>query len=269
MQRRAKYLLSLLSIVAIFLGSSSWAAPPFDEVVRTSHNLLPSQGMMGVKNVCLSCHTDGQVFKEQEDHPGSEALASGQETPAESPAPAAVLQEPPAGPLWSTRNKDQFFSLASALWSMENNVGRKPFGSSSACLTCHDGALAQDVHGEGKALGEVRTIREPSLDHPTAIPYPRRTNGIFATERPTSGSQRYWSIANWTSEGVVMPSGPVSSYFRLPDGMDPKDPTVGAMVVRTSYGMIHCDSCHNPHVNKYPPFLRTLPRDLCFVCHDR
>ena len=118
MQRRVKYLLSLLSIVGILLGSSSWAAPPFDEVVRTSHNLLPSRDMVGFKNVCLSCHTDGQVLKEQEDHPGSEALASGPETPAESPAPAAVLQEPPAGPLWNTRNKGQGFSLASSLWSM-------------------------------------------------------------------------------------------------------------------------------------------------------
>ncbi len=268
-QRRVKYLLSLLSIVGIFLGSSSWAAPLFDEVVRTSHNLLPSRDMAGVKDVCLSCHTDGQVLKEQEDHPGSEALTSSPETPAAPSAPAAVLQEPSPGPLWSMRNKSQGFSLASSLWSLERNVSRKPFGSSSACLTCHDGALAQDVHGESKVLGEPRTTRERFIDHPTAIPYPRRPDGIFATERPTPGSQRYWSIADRTRDGVVMPSGPVSSYFRPPDGMDPKDPEVGAMMVRTSYGVIHCDSCHNPHVNRYPPFLRTLPKDLCFVCHDR
>jgi predicted CXXCH cytochrome family protein len=269
-RRRAKSLLSLLSIIGILLGSSSWAVPPYDEVVRTPHNLLPSQDKAGFKNICLSCHTDGQVFKEQEDHFGSEALASNPETPADLSPSTPVLPEPPPGPLWSARNKGQaFFSLASSLWRMETNTGRKPFGSSSACLTCHDGALALDVHGEGKVPGEPKTARDRSLDHPTAIPYPRQPDGIFATERPTPGSQRYWSIADRTGEGVVMPSGPVSSYFRLPDGMDPKDPAIGVMVVRTSYGIIHCDSCHNPHVNTYPPFLRTLPKDLCFVCHDR
>lgn len=269
MQRRVKYLLSLLSLAGILLGSFCWAASPFDEVVRTTHNLLPFRDMTGFKNVCLSCHTDGRVFKEQEDHPGSEVLTPRPETPAEPLPPAVALQKPPAGPLWSTRNNGQGFSLASSLWSMEGNVSRKPFGSSSACLSCHDGALALDVHGENKVLGEPRTTRERFLDHPTAIPYPRRPDGIFAPERPTPGSQRYWSIADRTSDGVVMPSGPVSSYFRLAGGMDPKDSAIGAMVVRTSYGIIHCDSCHNPHIDQYPPFLRTQPKDLCFVCHDR
>lgn len=269
MRRQVKYLLSLLSIIGLLLGGSSWALPPFDEVVWTSHNLLPARGLVGFKNVCLSCHTDGQVLEEQEDHPGSEMPASSPEATVEAPVPAVLPEEPPAGPLWSTRTKDQKFSLASSLWSMENNVNRKPFGSSSACLGCHDGALALDVHGENKVLGEARTTRERSPDHPTAIRYPRRPNGIFTTERPTPGSQRYWSIADRTGEGVALPSGPVSSFFRLPDGTDPKDPAVAAMMVRTSYGMIHCDSCHNPHVNRYPPFLRTPPRDLCFVCHDR
>jgi predicted CXXCH cytochrome family protein len=268
-QRPVKYLLSLLSVTGIFLGSSGWGAPPFDEVVRTTHNLLPSRGMAGFKNVCLSCHTDGQVLKGQENHPGSETLTPEPETPAGPSAPAATLQETPARPLWTTRNNGSGYSLASSLWRLENYVDRKPFGSSSACLTCHDGALALDVHGENKVLGEPRTSQKRFLDHPTAIPYPRRPDGIFATERPTPGSQRYWSIADRTRDGVVMPSGPVSTYFRLPGGMDPKDPSTGAMVVRTSYGAIHCDSCHNPHVDQYPPYLRTQPKDLCFVCHDR
>jgi len=264
-----KCLPSLLSAACILLSGSLWAASPFDEVAKTPHNLLPARGVVGFKNICLSCHTDGQVLKEEPANTPSEVPTSSSEAQVDAPGSGESAQTPMPGPLWSPSNKERAFSLASSLWTLERNVDRKPFGSTSACLGCHDGALAKDVHEEQKVLAAARTTKERPLDHPTAIPYPRRPNGIFATERPIPGAQRYWSIADRTGDGVVMPSGPVSNAFRLSDGMDPKDPMVAATVVRTSYGMIHCDSCHNPHINQYPPFLRTPPGDLCFVCHDR
>jgi predicted CXXCH cytochrome family protein len=264
-----KYFLSLLSISWILVSGSLWAAPPFDEVVKTPHNLLPARGLVGFKNVCLICHADEQVLKEGEADRGEESAVPRGEGSNEGTVPGRSMQESLAGPLWSPGSKDQTFTLISSLWTLQSTVERKPFGSSSACLGCHDGALAKDVHEEQKGLDGTRMTRGRPLDHPTSIPYPRLPNGIFATERPTPGSQRYWSIADRTGEGITMPSGPVSDLFKIPDGVDPKDPSVVALAVRTSYGIVHCDSCHNPHINQYPPFLRTPPRDLCFVCHDR
>jgi predicted CXXCH cytochrome family protein len=264
-----KYLLSLLSAGSILVSGSLWAASPFDEVAQTPHNLLPSRSALGFKNICLSCHTDGEVMKEQDTNTPSEKSPASNEAQTEIPGPGDSSPSSISEPLWSPSSKARAFSLVSSLWSLEKSANQKPFGSSSACLSCHDGALALDVHGEQKGLEAFGTTRERFLDHPTAIPYPRRPDGMFATERPTLTLFRYWSIADRTSEGVAMPSGPVSSFFNLPSGVDPKDPAFATTVVRTSYGMIHCDSCHNPHINQYPPFLRTPPRDLCFVCHDR
>lgn len=278
-----RYLLSLLSIGWILFSDASvlfrggisldegslWAAPPFDEVARTPHNLLPSRVIAELRNVCLSCHTDGQVLKEEVDRLQPESSASLGESGSDIPSLPGAIQILPAAPLWSPSKKGQAFSLASSLWIIEDTADRKPFGSSSACLGCHDGALAADVHGERKSPDLIRTVREPPIDHPTGILYPRRPDGIFATERPTLASLRYWSVADRTGEGMLMPSGPVSSFFRLAEGIDPRDPIVTASVVRTSYGVIHCDSCHNPHVNRNPPFLRAPSRELCFVCHDR
>jgi predicted CXXCH cytochrome family protein len=263
------YFLTLFSLALLLASGPLWAAPPFDEVVKTPHNLLPARGLVDLKNVCLICHADEQVLEEEETRRGEETAATRGEPLAEAILPGRSVQESLAGPLWSPGSKDQTFTLINSLWTLQSTADRKPFGSSSACLGCHDGALARDVHEEQKGLLGTSATRERPLDHPTAVPYPRRPSGIFSTERPTPGSQRYWSIADRTGEGIAMPSGPVSDLFRLPNGVDPKDPTVVAMVVRTSYGIVHCDSCHNPHINQYPPFLRTPPRDLCFVCHDR
>jgi predicted CXXCH cytochrome family protein len=272
-----RYLLGLLSIIVLLLGDptsllqkgfagmSVGAAPPFDEVARTSHNLLAAREKMELSDVCLSCHTDGQLLRE--DNAGFPDSAQGMKS--ELKVIGGSMVQNVSGPLWSPDTERRSFSLVSSVWSLKDTLDRKPFGSSSACLGCHDGALAEDVHGEKKGLKVTDNLSERPVDHPTSIPYPRRYDGLFVIDQPTPTSLRYWSIADRTQQGVSMPSGPVSTYFRPPAGLDPKDPLVGASVVRTSYGMIHCDSCHNPHVNQHPPFLRTPPEDLCFVCHDR
>jgi predicted CXXCH cytochrome family protein len=39
--------------------------------------------------------------------------------------------------------------------------------------------------------------------------------------------------------------------------------------VRSRDGKVACESCHNPHSDRYPPYLRSMPPDLCLVCHNK
>lgn len=259
-----KKFLFLLTTGLFLLGgvfvSHAGAATPFDEVFETSHNFLTQKTRDRLSQTCLFCHTDGRVVKEISE-------AAGPEGPVEAPAPEAA-ENPAAPPRWNPKAPGGAFSRISAVWTLEERESAKPFGPSSACLGCHDGALASDVHREGREKGPDVSQEQP-LEHPTAVPYPRRPNGVFTTERPTPGARRYWSIADRTTEGISLPTGPTSRYFQFPEGLDPQGAAVKTTMVRTSYGIVHCDSCHNPHMNRHTFFLRTTPRDLCFVCHDR
>ncbi|MGH7273845.1 MAG: hypothetical protein ACREIQ_05300, partial [Nitrospiria bacterium] len=95
-----RYLLSLLSIGWILFSDASvlfrggisldegslWAAPPFDDVARTPHNLLPSRVIAELRNACLSCHTDGQVLKEEVDRLQPESSDSPGESGSDIPS---------------------------------------------------------------------------------------------------------------------------------------------------------------------------------------
>jgi predicted CXXCH cytochrome family protein len=219
-----------------------WAAavdPPvvnaaFGMVDHTRHNLGLSSD-----NACIFCHTAGEIYN------SSQASAA-------APAPRAVSFNPP---LWDQKTAIQSFQLI-PLSPLEKPESSHPFGPSSACLTCHDGALAAGVH-------------EAKLNHPISLAYPRHPDGRFVPRRDTPNLLRYWSIPDRTPSGVVLPTGPHSRYLSLPTGSASQDPTVTAKMVRTTLGFIHCDSCHNPHDDSTAPFLRASSKTLCLICHDR
>ena len=233
----------LLGTFCVLMAGTTWAASAFTSVVETSHNLLP--GADRSQEVCRACHLDDPA-------PSLPGLSGGDEPIS----PASRLK-----PHWNPNAEDHPYLLIQTIWDLPDLSDRKPFGPSSACLSCHDGALGPDVHGESEVEAALTTARTRTLDHPTAVRYPRQPDGPFVTEVPLPQKQRYWSIANRTLEGVQMPTGPISRYFQKSDG--------SAAVVRTSGGILHCDSCHNPHVDRHDSYLRVTPRDLCFVCHDR
>lgn len=252
--------LSVLSILILLTLILSWAAADgiFDDVVTTRHNMGITKA-----DACIACHTSGmpnsQLKKEKSNGVVSEKLNI----------------VPP--PLWIKKagnsNQDYPFSPDSS--------GRdiKPFGPSYDCLSCHDGVLARDVHGLGgtRAGSEVFEPRldaqalegKNPFDHPTSIIYPRRPDGVLEAKNPTVNQFRYWSIPDRDEKGVTMPTGPTSTYFEVPKGTDTKDPYIDALQVRTFKGVIHCDSCHNPHTDRNSSFLRMPIRSLCLACHDR
>jgi predicted CXXCH cytochrome family protein len=129
-----------------------------------------------------------------------------------------------------------------------------------ACLGCHDGVLAQEIH-------QSVTRNAKTFDHPSNVMYPRRPDGRFVPERPTANQYRYWSIPDLRDGNLILPTGPTSAVLA---GSAPTAPaTPPSHGVRTSEGMVQCSSCHNPHDNASAPFLRAPAQDLCFICHDR
>ncbi|HLG28811.1 MAG TPA: cytochrome c3 family protein [Candidatus Brocadiales bacterium] len=252
--------ISVLSML-ILLTSILSRAPAdgiFDDVVSTRHN-------MGIRkeDACIACHTSGmsnsEIKKEKSNGVVSEKLNT---------VPSA---------LWIRKAGNSNPEYASSPDSSGREI--KPFGPSYDCLSCHDGVLAKDVHG----LGGTRAgseVFEPRLDaqalegnnpfdHPTSIIYPRRPDGVLDAKNPTVNQFRYWSIPDRDEKGVTMPTGPTSRYFEVPKGADTKDPYIDALQVRTFKGVIHCDSCHNPHTDRNSSFLRVPIRSLCLSCHDR
>ena len=253
----SKSALSILILLTLILSRAS-ADGIFDDVVTTKHN-------MGIKkeDACIACHTSGmsklETKKEKSDGVVSEKLNI----------------VPP--PLWIKRAGN---SNSEYPFSTDTKGGDiKPFGPSYDCLSCHDGVLAKDVHGLGgtRAGGEVFEPRldaqaldgKNPFDHPTTIIYPRRPDGVLDAKNPTVNQFRYWSIPDRDDNGVTMPTGPTSSYFEVPKGTDKKDPYIDALQVRTFKGVIHCDSCHNPHTDRNSSFLRVPINSLCLSCHDR
>jgi predicted CXXCH cytochrome family protein len=218
----------------------------FDHVLASKHNLLPAE-TTEIDNVCRICHIDGKE---------TEGVAA-----------------------WDPENTIRTFTYQHFIkpplggGAPEN----KPFGPSYDCLTCHDGVLGTNVHqlgfsgsgptGKSGAVETLQTgIRTP--DHPDSISYPRQPDGRLAADRSDPKLTRYWAIPDRDENGILLPTGPRSAALNL-QNIDPNDPAAASALVRTFMGVIHCDTCHNPHNNEIRPFLRVPHKTLCLVCHDR
>jgi predicted CXXCH cytochrome family protein len=234
----------LLAVAALVAASTRTSAgEPFQSVVNSPHNFLARSEAPAGQRLCAACHAGG---------PSDPGIALLGVTQGEA-APSASDARPPA-PLW--QRDAATFTVASDDPTAKN----APSGKSAACLGCHDGVLGLEVHQVGRPA-------TPNFDHPYNAVYPRRANGQFRPERPTVNQYRYWSIPDLGPDGFVLPTGPISDRLIIPP--EPSGDGTTPQVVRTSDGMVHCDSCHDPHDNGNAPFLRAPARDLCFICHNR
>lgn len=230
---------------AVMPGSA--VAQGFDQVLSSKHNLLPGGPATPVDRVCGSCHVEGKD--------ATRVPAWDKENSTKS-FPLRHYSQPPMG---------------------QGTPETKPFGPSFDCLTCHDGVLGNNVHQLGVSgaapadLSDAIAVLQTGLqmpDHPDSILYPREPDGRFSSDRTDPKLKRYWSIPDRDEKGVILPTGPKSAALNL-QNIDPNDPAAASMLVRTFQGIIHCDSCHNPHDNDIRPFLRISEKTLCQVCHDR
>lgn len=257
----------LISFMLIGLSSQSekLLASPLDEVLKTGHNLIAPTAKG--ENTCTVCHTDEIPWQGQK-----EGIA-GKE--------AAKVTTPP--PLWQ-----QSHSAISPYRAMQSlppseHPYNHPTGTSMVCLSCHDGALGTDMHGinvDNPRIGAQADVPFDGmfgkqgapplsrLDHPISIPYPRLPNGKFVPLNPTVTQFRYWALPDRQTSGLVLPTSGTSEYLDLPVGEVSGSEHLSSLV-RTTGGMLECDSCHNPHSEQIRPFLRVPSANLCLVCHDR
>jgi predicted CXXCH cytochrome family protein len=125
--------------------------------------------------------------------------------------------------------------------------------------------------------------------------YPVKTDGGLQFKEPTSGQQRYFAIPDLQDDQLVLPTGSSSRFFpktpgsplatappngqngngtrpaaAAPNGTGGEpDPAEQFRLVHTTFGVIHCDSCHNAHSELHAGFLRDKSPQLCLLCHDR
>lgn len=249
----------ILALVTLY-PKGIWAQG-FDEVLVSKHNLFPGGPKAVIRDVCLICHVE--QFEE----------------PLTVKRVASPDLEQIRMPRWDPQNTPKDFLPLPGVPPPSGRGGPdpRPFGPSFRCLSCHDGVLGNDVHplgfssGRGEARSqEMISAREGtrSPDHPDSILYPRKPSGEFLGHRADPNLLRYWSIPDRDESGMIIPTGPRSMNLGLQD-INPTDSTQTAGLVRTFLGVIHCDTCHNPHLDRSRPFLRLPAQNLCLVCHQR
>lgn len=260
----------LFAIVALNASIRSDASP-LDEVIQSRHNLLVPSAT--APNSCTVCHTDAI--------PWQAAQKKDPLTAAPGPDEAPSQKREPAPPLWITGGAKPYTVVATL--PSEKQPYNHPTGSSLTCLACHDGALGKDMHGVN--VDPPRTGAEANVpwdgtvgqrgapplsrvDHPISIAYPRKPNGRFIPENPGVTLSRYWTLPDRHADGLTLPTTGSSSYLDLPEEKV-SSPELLSGLVRTTSGMVQCDSCHNPHSEKIRPFLRVPSATLCLVCHNR
>ena len=272
---------AIVLVISILSGGFVWAQG-FDDVLLTPHNLFPGGADSLVRDVCIVCHVEpiaGVSPRIAEALPMGipiEGYVQPEASPMSGSVPLAQY-EPVAIPLWNTQSTAMTFlplpELPSAI--SKHDPAHRPYGPSFDCLACHDGVLGSDIHLPPFLVGndEEELIEETAElngagNHPFSIRYPRAPSGEYISRETTVNLKRYWSIPNRDDDGVEIPEGPRSDYLGL-SAIDVADPLQAAGLVRTFRGIMHCGSCHDPHIDLNQPFLRVSSKDLCFVCHQR
>ncbi|MEN8155442.1 MAG: cytochrome c3 family protein [Bacteroidota bacterium] len=142
----------------------------------------------------------------------------------------------PLSPTWANSNPATRYIMYDEMVSSTSNIpadpSRQPDGSSTLCLSCHDGTIALGNTSSVMPAGSSSILgTDLSDDHPISFTYD-------ATLVASDGQLKY------------TPMFPVT--------LD-------------ANSKVQCASCHDPHVDTHSSFLVTSNEfsDLCFKCHDR
>lgn len=245
-------------------------------VFNTKHN-LSAGGLNAVSNndgtreICVFCHT-----------------------PHGANASAAV-------PLWNRNIDPTGYETYDQLGTTTLDASIEPIGSVSvACLSCHDGTQAMDTlinePGSGVQVpgfrngawsGQARPaqgrIGRPAVitnlgkdltnDHPIGIQY--AGGGYALSNAGGPGADRDFHTANSEIMGtsrvwwVNTPEG-TQSFERTDMKLYTRVATRGAYVGEAQ-PYVECASCHDPHVDETPTFLRVNPAGsaVCLTCHNK
>ncbi len=146
----------------------------------------------------------------------------------------------PTQALWSRASSGITYQLYTSA-SMQASVDQ-PTGSSRLCLSCHDGLLA---------LSSARIAAATQADKPNASPLTGAS--VIGTDlRASHPSSFTYDSALAARRGELADPKVLPSAVRL----DAK-------------GQLQCTSCHDPHQDTLPKFLRmdNAKGSLCLACH--
>ncbi|MFQ5455060.1 MAG: cytochrome c3 family protein [Nitrospirota bacterium] len=236
-KRYGCFIIIIIVVYIIMSMDQVMAENLFQDVLDTKHDFTISN-----EDACQYCHLD--------------------DTMGMDPASRISKRRKSNNPLWDTNSALTSFTVYSPLSDNKN--------SAISCRACHDGMIAQDIHKINKRLISQESVtpkgKQKITDHPTSIPYPRLTDGTFIVDSPLPTKYQYWSVPDLREDGIKIPTGPTSSYIDL---ANKSEETISFYTVRTLFGKVECDSCHNPHSNRIEPFLRADPEKLCLTCHNK
>lgn len=246
-------------------------------IANTKHNLgttgtSAASNFSGTPEVCVFCHT-----------------------PHGADATAAV-------PLWNRHlPQSSSFTTYDQLGTTTLDAAIEPIGSVSiACLSCHDGTQAMDsminepgsgadvqAFSNGFWSGQAATVggrlgpptvitnlgKDLTNDHPIGVQFagggysissptgPGRDPDFNAPETEFSGDSRYW----WLNTPIG-----TSSFERTDLKLYTRPGTLGVNIGEAQ-PYVECASCHDPHVDENPTFLRIDPSGsaVCLTCHAK
>lgn len=267
---------SLAGLGSCAAGLLLLVGPVTAGVFNTKHN-LGAMGINAVSNfsgtreICVFCHTPH----------GGDASA--------------------AAPLWNRNLDPTGFQTYDQLGTTTLNASIEPIGSVSvACLSCHDGTQAMDSlindPGSGREVyafsngvwsGQAATVsgrigppgvitnigKDLTDDHPVGVQF---AGGGYSLSNPSGpgtdpdfnrpeseimGTSRVWWVN--TSDGT-------SDFERTDMKLYTRTATRGAFVGEPQ-PYVECASCHDPHVDENPTFLRINPNGsaVCLACHNK
>jgi len=279
------------------------AGDPYKDVEQTVHNIMPPSSVYTLNELCLSCHVDGNIRVPGVPLPPEEATlpafgAEREQRPLwnhDTPVKNYALSQnwPVPQPLVTDR---PFGTSADCLGCHD--------GAFAADV--HRGGERRDKGGIkeidnffvwlDKALGMNPQDQSEVPDHPVSTLYPKRPNGEMLPKEPTSSQRRFFAIPDLQDEELVLPTGITSKlYAQTPGNLlapsllgngngngsgraaapEPAGAATAAegveqfRLIHTTFGVIHCDSCHNAHSELHAGFLRDKSPQLCLLCHDR
>lgn len=247
-------------------------------VFNTKHNLgstgiNAASNFSGTREICVFCHTP---------HGGN--------------GEAAV-------PLWNRRLDPNGFQTYDQMGTTTLDANVEFVGSVSlACLSCHDGTQAMDTllnepgsgrehpgFSSGMWSGQASTVggrigpttvvtnlgKDITNDHPVGIQYagggysvvnpegPGRDGDFNRANSEIMGSSRVW----WVNTDIP---GGTAKFERTDMKLYTRTGTSGAYAGQPQ-PFVECASCHDPHVDYNPTFLRVDPSGsaVCLTCHSK
>jgi predicted CXXCH cytochrome family protein len=291
---------------AVALGAdlpSAQAGNPFNDVQQTVHNIMPPRSGSTIKQLCVACHVDGNIHvpgvplppeeavlpsfgSEREQRPlwNQDTSVKNYALPQNWPLPQPMAMNRPFG------TSADCLGCHDGAFAEDVHRGGERYS--------RGGIKAVDDFFErlNTALGGDPDGKSEVPDHPISIIYPRKPDGVLVLKNSTSSQLRYLSIPDMQGEELVLPTGPTSKFYaQTPGNVQAPPPAIGDgrpvaapsageethggatasegpeqfRLVHTTFGVVHCDSCHNAHSELHSGFLRDKSPQLCLLCHDR